>query len=506
MLQEPSQKPITRRAFLRAGGALAGAATIGGGVYAALESASSAPPPPGLPSRAVPGGKASWTFRSRADLHPAVVMEHGGAARGEELLFLGPKSGDGVQAGALAVDSAGHPVYFSPIPDGQLAASMRPWRYRREPMLAWWQGKVIAPGYGQGEARMLDSAYRPTPVRAANGRQMDLHEFQITPQGTALFTCYPQTVTSDLRKVGGPRDGRVLESIFQEIDLATGRLLLEWRSLDHVEVTESYHPVSEPWDYLHLNSVDVAPDGNLLVSGRHTWALYKLDRRTGAVIWRLGGKRSGFRLGAGAQFSWQHDGRWPSPGRITVFDDGSDGPTTTERHSRGLALRVDEAARTADVARSYPHPGQPLHTVAMGSVQTLPSGEVLIGWGTSPYASQLRADGSLIADWKMVQGQYSYRAYRFAWRGRPRERPAVALGRQPDGSTTLYASWNGSTETKRWLIEAGPARQALRVVGQARRHGFETAIALPRSATGHVAVTAADAGGRRLGRSRTVKL
>src|SRR5205085_11832422 len=148
---------------------------------------------------------------------------------------------------------------------------------------------------------------------------IDLHEFRLTPQGTALVTCTPQAVSVDLSSVGGPRSGQVFESIVQEIDVQSGRVLLEWQSLKHISVAESYLPVGNPYDYLHLNSIDVMPDGNLLVSARHTCALYKLDRRTGRVIWRLGGKRSDFAIGRGAQFFWQHHAQSLGPGTISLF-------------------------------------------------------------------------------------------------------------------------------------------------------------------------------------------
>ena len=167
-------------------------------------------------------------------------------------------------------------------------------------MLVWWEGKVLQSGYGQGEAVVLDDAYREIArVRAAGGRSMDLHAFALSAEGRALFTCYPQTVQMDLSSIGVPRNSQVLESIIQEVDIASGRLLFEWRSLQHIPVSASQEPHGEPYDYLHVNSIEQLPDGNLLVSARHTWALYKLDRRTGSVIWTLGGKRSQFQIGPG---------------------------------------------------------------------------------------------------------------------------------------------------------------------------------------------------------------
>jgi hypothetical protein len=115
-------------------------------------------------------------------------------------------------------------------------------------------------------------------VQAGNGLRGDLHEFLLTSRGTALFTSYVIT-TADLRSVGGPKGGTIQDAIFQELDIATGRVLLEWHSLDHIALAESYWPTGKAWDYVHLNSVDVdADDGNLLVSSRNTHTLYKVDR------------------------------------------------------------------------------------------------------------------------------------------------------------------------------------------------------------------------------------
>jgi hypothetical protein len=504
-LRDAPQKPITRRQLVKAGAGLAGVAALGGGAVGAAELVGGTKPLPRLAARAVLPGAQAWTFHSRPDLHPAAVAPHGDAA-GATPLFLGPGSVGGAQPGALLVDDRGQPIYFHPVADGELVATVRPWEYRGERVLAWWQGQVVAPGYGCGRALVLDGAYRTrVAIGAAAGRQMDLHALRLTPEGTALFTCYAQLVQIDLSSIGGPRDGQVLESIFQELDIATGRLPLEWRSLAHISPAESYHPLSEPFDYLHLNSIDVAPDGNLLVSGRHTWALYKLDRRTGEVIWRLGGKRSDFALGPGVRFAWQHDAAWPSEDRLTVFDDGSDGPIQTEKRSRGLVLALAERARRVSLERAYIHPGKRLLAAAMGSVQILPGGEVLVGWGTAPYTSQFTGGGRLVQDWVMAQTQLSYRAYRMPWRGAPRQPPTLAARRGCDGASTLYVSWNGSTETASWLVEADRCTVSGRAVGVAPRRGFETAIALPRG-SGRVTVTALDASGRRLASSRALSV
>jgi hypothetical protein len=298
-----------------------------------------------------------------------------------------------------------------------------------------------------------------------------------------------------------------LESIIQEVDIRTGKVLLEWRSLDHIPVSESnepaYDPFVNPYDYLHINSIDVLPDGHLLVSGRATFALYKLHRRTGEVIWRLGGKRSDFRLSNRARFVWQHDARQVAEGLISVFDNG-EGPVHGEPQSRAILLKVDTSRRTVDLLRAYHRP-QGLLAGSMGSVQILPDGHVFVGWGAQGYISEFAPDGTILADGRLPM-ELSYRAYRFPWKAVPREPPALGAHRHPvTGRPILFVSWNGSTDVARWRVYAGPAPDGLKPLGVAKRHGFETAIPL---GAGHAyaAIAVLDRSRRELAKSPVIRV
>jgi hypothetical protein len=496
----------SRRQFLRGAGGLAGAAALGGGALAAGRLIGAARPgPPGRLLAAAPPDPAR-TFHSRPQLHPAALSIAASGALADGYLFLGPGAEGQIQAGPLIADNDGEPVWFRPRSDVWVS-NFRSFSYLDDPVLTWWEGVVVVPiGYGRGTGVIVDRSYRhQARIRPVGGAPMDMHELRLTPEGTALFTCYPRWVRADLSAVGGPRDGRVLESVFQEVDVRNGRLLLEWRSLEHVPVQESYEPLQDPYDYLHLNSIAVAPDGNLLVSGRHTWTVYKLDRASGQVIWRLGGKRSDFGLSPDARFSWQHDAEQPSERVLTVFDNGYDGHTKTEPRSRGMVLELDEARRTARLAQAFYH-SSPLLASAMGSVQILPDGHVLVGWGSQPYVGEFAADGRVLADVRLAHGQQCYRSYRLPWIGQPHRAPAIRATRHPhSGTGTLYASWNGATELASWQVHAGARPSDLRPVGAVRRQGFETVIPVD-GASGYAAVSALDATGRQLRRSRTIRL
>ena len=282
-------------------------------------------------------------------------------------------------------------------------------------------------------------------------------------------------------------------------------MLFEWHSLEHVALEESFElAVSRDGnvDYFHLNSIGVDSDGHLLVSARHTSAIYKIHRRSGQVIWRLGGKRSDFTLGPGVSFGYQHDARRHSDGSITLFDNASSLPFQRGINSRALRLRLDESAKAATLARDYSAPE--IRTAwAMGNAQQVADGGVFVGWGTYPGFTEIGPDGVVRFDAKFAGTSVSYRAHRFPWVGRPATRPAIATDVAADGSTIVYASWNGATEVRKWQVWTGSSKSDLRLARSAPRRGFETAIAV-RSAPAYVAVTAVDRAGARLGSSRVL--
>jgi len=409
-------------------------------------------------------------FRSRPDLEPpdvTVLRRAAGVAPG--LLFLAPSSGPG-QRGLLVLDDAGEVVWFRPtVP--RTAMNFRVASFHGAPVLTWWEA-LPGGGLGRGEHVIADASYREIArFPAGHGRPSDLHELILTSRGTALVTSF------EIRHRGR---GLTMGGVVQELEVPSARVLFEWRSLDHVAVEESCSPVGHPWDYFHVNSVDVDADGHLLVSARNTWAVYKVHRRTGAVLWRLGGKRSDFALAHGARFAWQHDARSHDGGRVlSVFDNG-------EVHSRGLVLALDVARMRASVRREYPH-DPPLHAHKLGSMQLLGNGDALVGWGTDPHFTEFAAAGAVRLDATLPHGGENYRTLRFPWTGKPSGEPAAVVQ-----GGVLYASWNGATEVAAWRVDPGGA--------PVRRSGFETALPLPPGA-GSVRAVALDARGRILGRS-----
>lgn len=467
--------------------------------------AHAAPRPSAKRPAAAPDRPDVQAFRSRPDLHPpaTIVAVAPDRAAAPGFVFTDCHFGPG-QQGPLVIDGDGGLVWFLPLSADATsplrAFNVRVQSYRKRPVLTWFEG-VVVHGHGQGHYVLYDCAYRPIArVSARNGYQGDLHDFVLTDRGTALFTCYGRA-TADLTALGGARKGDYTYGVVQEVDVATGRLLFEWRSDEHVPLGQSYAPPVRsgiPWDYFHLNSICVDPtDGNLIVSGRNTSAFYKIDRSSGSVLWRVGGKASDFRLGRGAHFAFQHDVQRGRDGTVTMFDNEA-GLRVQAPQSRALVLMLDERSRTASVVRQYHH-SPPVLSDALGSVQDLPRGHRFVGWGTSTYFTEYDSSGRPVLDARLAPGTESYRAFKQPWQGLPAEPPALAVA-EAATAATAYASWNGATEVDRWVVLGGPGPHCLQPVADARRSGFETAIPVARPPS-HLAVEAVDRTGRHLGRS-----
>jgi hypothetical protein len=421
------------------------------------------------------------------------------------LIFVAPKTtpADGVQQGPEIVDDRGRPVWFQAVPAGDQAANFRVQTYRGQPVLTWWQGHnaPTGPGSGQGVDYVLDSAYRQIAiVSAGNGLAADLHEFRITPRGTALITIY-NSIPYDLSAVGGPAGGSVVDGIAQEIDLATGAVVFEWHSLDHVGLAESEAPVptaaATPYDYFHINAVNWDEDGNIIINARNTWTTYKVDRRTGQVLWRLGGKNSSFTLGDGVAFAWQHDPEPVDRTTLRIFD--NEAAPAVLPTSRVIWVERNVHDHTATLLRSIVHPDG-LLAGSQGNSQALEAGHTFVGWGATGRFSEFDAAGSLLFDASVPASWDTYRAYRNVWHAAPDASPTATAKRNPDGSITVHAIWNGATEVARWIVIGGQHASALWPQGSAEWNGLDTSITLESDAR-HVAVVAQDARGRLIGRS-----
>ena len=507
-----SERVLDRRGFLGAAGG-AGAALA----LAACGSSTSVTTRRATNASAVSGTGTS-AFKTEPTLvPPGIEMATRMTDPGDELLVFTDAHGGQGQEGPMIFDRAGKLKWFAAT--GQNGSgngrtmNLRVQTYRGEPVLSFWIGDLVA-AHGAGHYEIYDTQYRLVQkVQAGNGLMGDLHEFRITPQGTALLTAYELKTGAIPAPGGGTQQGAYWCGHAQEVDIETGEVLLDWATDAHVPFSASQRlPVpsaptaGDAWDYFHINSIEIDPtDGNLIISGRNMWSIYKVNRRTGALIWTLGGTETDFKMGPDTQYAFQHH-VVPRAGHVITIFDNEAGPPTEASQSRGLELRIDESARTATFVRQWLHSPSVL-SAALGSVQLLggSGAAAFVGWGQSSYFTQYDSAGKVILDGKLSGGVICYRAFLNAWAGHPTTPPKVVA--EPDGpGTSVYVSWNGATVHRSWRVLSGDSRTALTdTLGQFPVSDFETRIAL-RATPRWVAVAALDAKGRTLATSAPVQV
>jgi hypothetical protein len=411
---------------------------------------------------------------------------------------MAPYQGKGTP-GPMIAEQDGSLVWFKPLPSGQSATNLQVQQYQGKPVLTWWQGRILEVGFGQGAYEVYDTSYRHlATIKAGNGYHADLHEIRLTPEGTAWTDDF-DPIEMNLSGYKGLSDGVLTDSIIQELDVKTGLVMWEWHALGHIPLSESNNPAPKyhyPWDYAHINSASPGSKGDVLLSSRNTWGLYDVDIASGQIRWRLGGKRSTLKLGAGTREYWQHDAEWQPDGLISVFDNGSTPPK--EKQSRGLLLKVSEAGHSVSLVKAFTNPSKTLLAASQGNTLSLPGGKWLMGYGGLPNFTEYDSSGHVLLDGTLGKNVQDFRTYLAPWTATPTTRPSVAVK-----SGTVYASWNGATQVASWRVLAGASADALAPVSTAPRSGFETSIKV--SGGPYFAVQALDGSGNVLGTSATVK-
>lgn len=322
----------------------------------------------------------------------------------------------------------------------------------------------------------------------------------------------------DLTPYGGPKNGFIQDFAIQEIDLRTNQLLFFWDALDHIPLTDSYQSASSAtqsdniWDAYHLNSIGLTDSADdLIVSSRSTWTIYRINKPTGNIVWRLGGKQSSFAIESGGEFSWQHDARFLPNNLVSLFDDNSNGSSDPEPPSHGLILQLDLGHMTASIYRTYYHDPN-ISVASQGNLQSLPNGNKFIGWGQSAYYSEFNEAGNtegnpaqnLLYAAQIPSTNYTYRAYRHDWTGKPFYPPSIGL-KSSNKHITVYASWNGSTATTQWQVFAGSQPKKLSLAGSKAKSSFETAISVKNKGP-YFQVKALNSSGEVIGESKIIKL
>ncbi|TGO25996.1 hypothetical protein BPAE_0068g00300 [Botrytis paeoniae] len=384
---------------------------------------------------------ATWPwhiYQTAPEAHPPVFeILWNGEALEPGSIALTPVNFAGTNAtkdtAPLLMSSWGDLVWQGPN-SGPLSPSLNGSYY-----LTYWNGYVLEgrnASIGYGNLTILDKHYEPAAVVCPNlginvqagiphDCDIDYNEQYLTPLGTFLVTVYNLT-QMDLSSVNGSAEGYLLDAQIHEIDIAASESIWKWSSMDHIPLNASQLPLTDmaanesvAWDYVHINSVSPYGTDKLLVSGRHTWDVFAIDRSSGDIVWNYNGIYGG--------------------------DFGA----------------VPEEATFLAIPYSRPRFRRKLH-------------HILQLWQAGPGLNQTAFK------WQTTFGAENdvatYRAQKASWYGELKTAPQLVVLQ----NGTAYMSWNGATHVAGWNIYSGSADNSTTYTlkGIARSRGFETAVDL----------------------------
>ncbi|MEM7532787.1 MAG: aryl-sulfate sulfotransferase [Chloroflexota bacterium] len=430
-----------------------------------------------------------WTVPD--DIPLPTVVNHttsftGSASLAEGYLFISPherRVGSSVyEPYLLIVDNDGELVYHYKVPPDQYADHSRldDFKVLDNGLLSYWVG-------GLHRHLFRDSTYEVVGTVLPVGNVSDLHDIQVMPNGNYLLIVYSLRYI-DVSEVvdGGSTNMAYINCHIQEID-PQGELVFEWRSEDHYAITDTYHSLVTTYlDAVHCNSVEQDTDGNLLISSRDLYEVTKINRATGEIMWRFGGKNNQFEMinaidAEHVLFEKQHDARRVANGNLTVFDN------RLNTYSRVVEYELDEDNLTATLVWEHRHTPD-LFGKFLGNAQRLPNGNTLISWGdAATTVTEVTRDGQTLLELSLPPEMVTYRAYRFPWTGHPSTPPDLAVIREieqasitntgPLSQTTsiqLAYSWNGATEVAAYNVYGDASAFPQTLIATQPKTGFET--------------------------------
>ena len=237
--------------------------------------------------------------------------------------------------------------------------------------------------------------------------------------GNVILFSYDLRIV-DMSKVvtGGNPAATVTGLVIQELD-ANRNLIFQWRSWDYFNITDSYADLlSSVVNYVHGNSLDADTDTTLIISSRNMNEVTKINRLTGQIIWRLGGKNNEFVFeNDPRQFAGQHSAIKQKNGTLTLFDNGVG---LDPLYSRGIEYEMDEINKKVKLVHEYRH-SPDVYANVSGNLQRLDNGNTFIFFGpaidhSEQFIGEFDQTGNPIFEARFDMNIYpTYRAYRSLW-------------------------------------------------------------------------------------------
>jgi hypothetical protein len=311
----------------------------------------------------------------------------------------------------MVIDNTGRTVWYHRFPNGP-GLNFQPQpngRYTARP-------PTSTPGE-LGKWTEVDPLGNVTrTLGCAEGLSARLHDLLAESNGSYWLMC-DRIRTVDLSSSGGSSQALVMGTSVQHIG-ANGEVLFNWSPFDHIEVdlrdVDGPDRTANPVNWTHGNALDLDTDGNLILSFRNPSEIIKIDTRTGAVMWRMGGSHNQFTFVdlSPPAFSHQHGVRSTGAGRLQLLDNLGD-----PRGSRAERYAYDEQLRTVRLILSVASSAGVTALIG-GTTQSLPGNRALVSFGNGGSVEESDAAGNIM--WK-IDGNagYVFRAERIRSLYRP---------------------------------------------------------------------------------------
>lgn len=247
-------------------------------------------------------------------------------------------------------------------------------------------------------------------VTVTKHEDLDLHDFiMLSDDHYITMTAYGKHVNNIPVFLYPAPNNKVATTIIQEVK--NGSVIWQWDGSKfpefyvNSEVSNNFYDTTVAQDYMHINSMAIDPaDSNLIISLRQLNQVVKISRRTGDIIWRLGGRNSDFPITKDQAFLRQHNAILTDDTTLLIFDNGE---KQQRPFSRILEFRLDEKKKVITAFKMY-RIVEPI-TESLGSVQKI-GDDYLICGGTANYVLLVN---SITGERKMrlTANQSMYRAY-----------------------------------------------------------------------------------------------
>lgn len=184
----------------------------------------------------------------------------------------------------------------------------------------------------------------------------------------------------------------------------SGIKLWSWNIFDHVNPYNEKYKIQNDWS--HANGLEIDYDGNFLISFRNFSQIWKIDSRSGKILWRLG-IDGDYALKENEFFYSQHAIHKTNENNYMLFDNGARDYRET---SRALIFSLNEKSRNFNYIRSVFLPDD-LFTFKQGSVYNINDDTYLFCSSTNNKIIILNSNGEIL--WDLESDHSFYRVYYF---------------------------------------------------------------------------------------------